>query len=48
MPLKMAERERSGASKGSSAHSGSLGRSQESNVLASLRKNYNDQIVLQT
>lgn len=48
MPLKMAERERSGQSKGSSGRSGSLNRSQESNVLASLRKNYNDQILLQT
>ena len=48
MPLKMAAPERSGASRGSSAHSGSLNRSQESNVLASLRQNYNDQILLQT
>jgi len=48
LPLQVGARRQVGRSRGSSADSGSANGSQESNVLASLRRNYQDQINLQT
>ena len=48
MPLKLPSRERSHKrSRGSSANSDPLNKSQESNVLASLRQNYNEHVMMQ-